>query len=80
VKASIVEAFIDAADDLLAAQQRFMPKPLSDEIRTLTKAYLEVRAVVLNERRAPIRRRAGTLRNSTGAGLYQPGYPQAFAR
>jgi hypothetical protein len=70
VKASMVEALIDAADDLLAAQQQFMPKPLSDEMRTLTETYLEVRAVALSARRAPTRRRAGNAENATGLGRY----------
>ena len=66
----MVEALIDAADDLLAAQQQFMPKPLSDEMRTLTETYLEVRAVALSTRRAPTRRRAGSAENATGLGRY----------
>ena len=42
-----VRAFLDAADDLLAAQQRLMPDPLPEELRSLTMAYLEKRAVLL---------------------------------
>ncbi len=38
-----VQAFLDAADDLLAAQQRLMPHPLSEELRALTAAYRDAR-------------------------------------
>jgi hypothetical protein len=33
-----VQAFLDAADDLLAAQQALVPHPLSGELRDLTEA------------------------------------------
>jgi hypothetical protein len=39
-----VQAFLGAADDLLAAQQALMPHPLSEELRALTEAYIAMRA------------------------------------
>jgi hypothetical protein len=44
VRAAIVQAFLDAADDLLSAQQRHMPDPLPPELQALAVAYLEKRA------------------------------------
>jgi uncharacterized protein (DUF1778 family) len=38
MKAAIVRAFLDAADDLLAAQQRLMSRPLPEELRALMGA------------------------------------------
>ena len=46
MKAAAVRALLDAADDLLAAQQRLMPQPLPDELRTLTEAYIARRAAL----------------------------------
>jgi hypothetical protein len=43
-----VQAFLDAADDLLAAQQRLMPHPLSEELRALTEAYIAMRAALMD--------------------------------
>ena len=43
----MVRAFLDAADDLLATQQRAMPHPLSEELRALTEAYVAARAPLL---------------------------------
>jgi hypothetical protein len=45
-----VQAFLDAADDLLAAQQQVMTQPVSVELRALTEAYVALRLVVLDGR------------------------------
>ena len=47
MKAEVVRAFLDAADDLLATQQSAMPHPLSEELRALTEAYVAARAPLL---------------------------------
>ena len=58
MKAETVRALLDAADDLLAAQQRLMPDPLPAKLRALTEAYIEKRAVLMNQapRRQPASR------------------------
>jgi hypothetical protein len=48
VRAAVVQTFMDAADDLLAAQQRHMPHPLSDELRALTDAYIAARSAAMD--------------------------------
>ena len=55
MKADTVRAFLDAADDLLAAQQQLMPDPLPAKLRAFTEAYVEKRAVLMNQalRRQP---------------------------
>jgi hypothetical protein len=40
VKAEGVRSFLHSADDLLAAQQGFMPDPLLEGLRALTEAYI----------------------------------------
>ena len=51
MKAQTVQTFLDAADDLLAAQQQSMPQPLSEELKSLTKAYIARRSALMDEAR-----------------------------
>ena len=53
-----IKAFLDAADDLLTAQQALLPVPLAEDIRALTEAYLEARAPLLYRRRSSRRQSA----------------------
>jgi hypothetical protein len=54
-----VQAFLGAADDLLAAQQALMPHPLSEELRALTEAYIAMRAALMDE--AALHQRVGAV-------------------
>ena len=49
MKAEKVRAFLDAADDLLAAQQQLMPQPLSQELRGLAEAYVATRRALMEK-------------------------------
>jgi hypothetical protein len=52
-----LRAFLDAADDLVTAQQALLSEHLPEDIRTLVQAYLEARAILLGSRRTASRRR-----------------------
>jgi hypothetical protein len=52
VKAAVVRAFLDAADDLLAAQQQLMPQPLPEELRAPTEGYIARREALIDETQA----------------------------
>ena len=49
MKTETVRAFLDAADDLLAAQQQLMPQPLSQELRGLAEAYVAARRTLMEK-------------------------------
>ena len=51
VRRATAQAFLDAADDLLASQQQLMPHPLPEELKTLTKAYIARRVALMDEAR-----------------------------
>jgi hypothetical protein len=53
VSDELVKAFLEAADDLLAAQERLMPTPASEKLRTLTEAYIVARGALMYEVQAP---------------------------
>jgi hypothetical protein len=48
VRAADADAFINAADDLLGAQQALIHHPLPEELRALTLAYLRARVILLD--------------------------------
>ena len=54
-----VQAFLDAADDLLTAQQALLPHPLPEELRELTEAYIAMRAALMDE--AALHQRVGAV-------------------
>ena len=61
VRAADINAFMGAADDLVAAQQAFVTQSLLEhgeaptELRALTLSYLEMRAAVLHAKRRRVR-------------------------
>jgi hypothetical protein len=48
VRSADIDAFINAADDRVGAQQALMPHPLPEELRALTLAYLKARVILLD--------------------------------
>jgi hypothetical protein len=59
-----VRAFLDAADDLLAAQQQLMPDPLPADLRALAEAYTAARTPLLYARAATCAAFSGPNRTS----------------
>jgi hypothetical protein len=49
VSDELVKAFLAAADDLLAAQERLMPEPAPEKLRRLTEAYIVARGALMYE-------------------------------
>jgi hypothetical protein len=46
---NLVKTFLEAADDLLAAQEGLMPEPAPKKLRTLTEAYIVARGALMYE-------------------------------